>query len=160
MRTHVRLSPLVAQLASQFVPFFAPLLVVLLSALPSHAAHAQSADEIVRTVVKNELDADTNDHTSWMYRDAYKSPEKNIVKLVIETSAGQSIRNRRGQRPSTWRPAAPGRPRPHPPDAHRPCLSTTPEKERTARWPAGPRHDEHASQRFHLEHRWPGERRR
>ena len=88
MRKHVRLSPLVAQLASQFVPFFAPLLVVLLSAFPSNAAHAQSADEIVRTVVRNELDADTNDHTAWMYRDAYKSPDKNIVKLVIETQQG------------------------------------------------------------------------
>ncbi len=88
MRTHVRLSPLVAQLASQFVPFFAPLLVALVPFFPSHAAHAQSPDEIVRTVVKNELDADTNDHTAWMYRDAYKSPEKNIVKLVIETQQG------------------------------------------------------------------------
>jgi hypothetical protein len=45
-------------------------------------------DEIVRKVVHNELDADFNDHTSWMYRDAYKSPDKNIVKIVVETSQG------------------------------------------------------------------------
>ena len=51
-------------------------------------ARAQSPEEIVRKVVHNELDADLNDHTAWMYRDAYKSPEKDIVKLVIETQQG------------------------------------------------------------------------
>jgi len=59
--------------------------------LPSWTArnlHAQSASEIVTTVVKNELDADYNDHTPWMYRDAYKSPDKDIVKIVIETPQG------------------------------------------------------------------------
>jgi hypothetical protein len=50
--------------------------------------HAQSPKEIVTTVVRNELDADTNDHTRWMYRDAYKSPDKDIVKIVIETAQG------------------------------------------------------------------------
>lgn len=62
--------------------------IAVTSGLPSAAAHAQSATEMVRTVVHNELEADRNDHTSWMYRDAYKSPEKDIVKLVIETQQG------------------------------------------------------------------------
>jgi hypothetical protein len=54
----------------------------------TRAARAQSPEEIVRKVVHNELDADLNDHTAWMYRDAYKSPDKDIVKLVIETQQG------------------------------------------------------------------------
>ena len=64
------------------------LAAVLLPALAPHTLHAQSVEEIVKTVVKNELDADTNDHTRWMYRDAYKSPDKDIVKIVIETAQG------------------------------------------------------------------------
>ena len=59
----------------------------LIAAAP-RAASAQSPDDIVRKVVKNELDADFNDHTAWMYRDAYKSPDKDIVKIVIETQQG------------------------------------------------------------------------
>jgi hypothetical protein len=66
-----------------------PILVAaLLFALAPLRLHAQSAQEIVQTVVRNELDADTNDHTPWMYRDAYKSPDKDIVKLVIDTPQG------------------------------------------------------------------------
>lgn len=52
------------------------------------AARAQSAADIVRTVVNNELNADATDHSSWMYKDAYRSPDKNIVKIVIETHQG------------------------------------------------------------------------
>ncbi|MGB7134755.1 MAG: hypothetical protein WBD46_05680 [Acidobacteriaceae bacterium] len=51
-------------------------------------ARAQSPADIVRQVVQNELDADANDHTSWMYKDAYQSPDKNIVKIVAETHQG------------------------------------------------------------------------
>ncbi|HEY1807334.1 MAG TPA: hypothetical protein VGG42_02175 [Acidobacteriaceae bacterium] len=51
-------------------------------------AHGQSAEEIVRKVVGNELWADSNDHSRWMYRDAYKSPDKDLVKLDIETPQG------------------------------------------------------------------------
>ncbi len=66
---------------------FSPrLLVGSLAALPP-SAYAQSPVEIVK-VVKNELNADSNDHTPWMYKDAYKSPDKNIVKMVIETHQG------------------------------------------------------------------------
>jgi len=66
----------------------AAVLFLLAFAALSSAASAQSADDIVRKVVHNELDADFSDHTSWMYRDAYKSPDKNIVKIVVETSQG------------------------------------------------------------------------
>jgi hypothetical protein len=64
------------------------LLLVLSGALAPRPVCAQSPSEIVRTVVRNELDADSNDHTAWMYRDVYKSPDKNIVKLIIETQQG------------------------------------------------------------------------
>ncbi|MGA8159331.1 MAG: hypothetical protein WCB76_00915 [Acidobacteriaceae bacterium] len=64
------------------------LLVPMAILAAPHAAHGQSAEEIVRKVVGNELWADGHDHTRWMYRDAYKSPDKDIVKLVIETPQG------------------------------------------------------------------------
>jgi hypothetical protein len=64
------------------------LLLLVVALVCGSSSRAQSATDIVRKVVHNELDADYNDHTSWMYRDAYKSPEKDIVKLVIETSQG------------------------------------------------------------------------
>jgi len=67
---------------------FASLAVFALFAATPPAASAQSPEDIVRKVVKNELDADFNDHTAWMYRDAYKSPDKDIVKIVIETQQG------------------------------------------------------------------------
>lgn len=51
-------------------------------------ARGQSPEEIVRKVVGNELYADSHDHTPWMYRDAYKSPDKDLVKLVIESPQG------------------------------------------------------------------------
>jgi hypothetical protein len=78
------------------------LAAVLVPALAPRTLHAQSVDEIVRTVVKNELDADTNDHTPWMYRDAYKSPDKDIVKVVIETPQGNlsEVIEDHGQPPS------------------------------------------------------------
>src|ERR1700684_3444248 len=78
------------------------LLIVLFYAASPRLARAQSADDIVRKVVHNELDADFNDHTSWMYRDTYKSPDKDIVKLVIETSQGNLSENiEDGGRPPT-----------------------------------------------------------
>ena len=49
---------------SRFFPGF--LLLVLSGALAPRIAQAQSPEEIVRTVVRNELDADTNDRTAWM----------------------------------------------------------------------------------------------
>lgn len=62
-------------------------MVLLLAGTPRHA-QAQSAQDIVRKVVQNELYADDHDHSRWMYRDAYKSPDKNVVKLVVQTPGG------------------------------------------------------------------------
>jgi hypothetical protein len=49
---------------------------------------AQSAQDIVRKVVGNELWYSDHDHTRWMYEDDYKSPTKDLVKLVIQTPQG------------------------------------------------------------------------
>lgn len=57
------------------------------AAIPRNAT-AQTAQDLVRKVVQNELYADAHDHSRWMYRDAYKSPTKNVVKLVIQTPEG------------------------------------------------------------------------
>jgi hypothetical protein len=48
-------------------------------------ALAQSPQEIVSTVVNNEIKIEMADHSRWMYRDAYKSPDKDTVKLIIQT---------------------------------------------------------------------------
>ncbi len=66
------------------LPFFFS--IPLLAAAPP--ARAQSAQEIVRKVVDNEIYADVHDRTRWMYQDAYKSPDKDLVKLVIESPTG------------------------------------------------------------------------
>jgi hypothetical protein len=65
------------------VRFLIPL-VVLFPAAPRVCA--EDLHQLVRDVVWNEIHAEANDHSHWMYRDAYKSPEKNTVKLVIQTS--------------------------------------------------------------------------
>jgi hypothetical protein len=61
---------------------------VLLSAAPSCCAATQSPDEVVSAVVSNEIKIEASDHSRWMYRDAYKSPEKDTVKLVVQTAQG------------------------------------------------------------------------
>jgi hypothetical protein len=48
----------------------------------------QAGKKIVQAVITNEIAANQNDHTKWMYRDNYKSPAKTVVKLVVETSDG------------------------------------------------------------------------
>jgi hypothetical protein len=58
--------------------------VLLLFAAP-RVTLAQSADDIVRKVVGNELWYSDHDHSRWMYEDDYKSPSKDQVKLVIQT---------------------------------------------------------------------------
>lgn len=63
------------------------LLPLALFALP-RPAPAQTANEIIHKVVGNELYWDVHDHTRWMYRDAYKSPDKDLVKIVIESPQG------------------------------------------------------------------------
>ena len=67
-------------------------LLGLLAAIssPCFVAHAQptTPQQLVQQVIDNELVATQNDHSLWMYRDAYRSPNKNLVKLVVETSQG------------------------------------------------------------------------
>jgi hypothetical protein len=50
------------------------------------AAQPLSPRELVNQVVANELEANQNDHSHWMYRDSDKLTAKSTVKLVVETS--------------------------------------------------------------------------
>jgi hypothetical protein len=52
------------------------------------AAEKISAQELVKQVVYNELQANQNDHTHWVYRDSDSVPAKRTVKLVVETPDG------------------------------------------------------------------------
>lgn len=52
------------------------------------AAQELSAHQLVNQVVYNELQANQNDHTHWMYRDSETVPAKSTVKLVVETPDG------------------------------------------------------------------------
>jgi hypothetical protein len=56
------------------------------------AAQPKDARAFVRDVVANELAADANDHSLWMYRDDNKVPGMHTVKLVIETREGDLSR--------------------------------------------------------------------
>ncbi len=50
----------------------------------AHGQSDQEAREIVRKMVNNELRMEAADHSRWMYKDAYKSPTTNTVKLIIQ----------------------------------------------------------------------------
>ncbi len=52
------------------------------------AAQKPSAQQLVQQVVTNELQANQNDHTHWMYRDSDTVPAKSTVKLVVQTPDG------------------------------------------------------------------------
>ena len=52
------------------------------------AAQKLSAHQLVTQVVYNELQANQNDHTRWMYLDSDTVPAKSTVKLVVETTDG------------------------------------------------------------------------
>ncbi|HET9099951.1 MAG TPA: hypothetical protein VFN62_06135 [Acidobacteriaceae bacterium] len=54
----------------------------------SSAAQNLSAHQLVQQVIANELQANQNDHSHWMYRDSDTFPEKSTVKLVVETPEG------------------------------------------------------------------------
>lgn len=54
----------------------------------SSGAQKLSAHQLVEQVVTNELQANQNDHTHWMYRDSDTVPAKTTVKLVVETPDG------------------------------------------------------------------------
>jgi hypothetical protein len=51
-------------------------------------AQQQDAHSLVRSVVDNELAADKNDHSRWMFRDANKRSDKSTVTLVVQTPEG------------------------------------------------------------------------
>lgn len=51
-------------------------------------AGSEAAQHLVQQVIDNELAAARTDHSRWMYRVAYKSPSKNIVKIVVQTQHG------------------------------------------------------------------------
>jgi hypothetical protein len=66
------------------------LLVILASASSGSlaAGPSQNGRAFAHAVVANELAADANDHSRWMYRDDNKTPDRHTVKLVIQTSQG------------------------------------------------------------------------
>jgi hypothetical protein len=66
--------------------FFVLLAVTCSASLASGSP--QDARAFVHAVVANELAADANDHSRWMYRDENKIPGKQTVKIVIQTSQG------------------------------------------------------------------------
>ena len=47
-----------------------------------------SPKELVQQVVNNELAANQNDHSHWMYRDSDTVPGRSTVKLVVQTAHG------------------------------------------------------------------------
>jgi hypothetical protein len=59
-----------------------------ISPLAFAADPPQDARAFVRAVVANEVAADANDHSRWMYRDEDGVSGKGTVKLVIQTSQG------------------------------------------------------------------------
>ena len=64
------------------------LTVVTLSSPILAFEQGKDAREFVQAVVANELKADANDHSRWMYRDDNKVPDEHTVKLVIQTADG------------------------------------------------------------------------
>lgn len=62
----------------------------LVFALPFSLASAQdlSPKELIKEVVHNELQADQNDHSRWIYLDHDREPGKNTVQVVVETAEG------------------------------------------------------------------------
>lgn len=64
-----------------------PVAILLPFAAP-RVMFGQSAEAIVRKVVGNELWYSDHDHSRWMYEDDYKSPTKDLVKLIIQTPDG------------------------------------------------------------------------
>lgn len=74
-----------------FFPFLAIaccLIFFITGQLAADTQPSASAKDLVQQVVNNELEANRNDHSHWMYVDSYRSPEKNLVKLVIQTKEG------------------------------------------------------------------------
>jgi hypothetical protein len=65
--------------------------LVLFTAAALHPAPAgapRDARAFVRMIVTNELQADANDHSLWIYKDDNKVPDGHTVKVVIQTAEG------------------------------------------------------------------------
>jgi hypothetical protein len=61
----------------------------VVSLLPMHArAQQQDTRAFVQTIVNHEVEADANDHSHWMFRDAEEVRGKSTVKLVVQTPEG------------------------------------------------------------------------
>ena len=56
------------------------------------AAPSGNPQQLIRTVVGNELRSSEKDHSHWMYRDHDIEPAKNVVKECVDTSGGQLCR--------------------------------------------------------------------
>jgi len=64
------------------------LIPLLLSAAVVAAQPAQSPQELVRKVIANELQADQQDHTHWMYEQVSNVPAPRKTTIVVETPSG------------------------------------------------------------------------
>lgn len=74
---------------SRFVKLGVALLSVALAVSPLLASSPRKdARAFVRLVVENELKADANDHSKWMYLDDNKIPDGHTLKIVIQTAQG------------------------------------------------------------------------
>ena len=62
--------------------------IVLFATLPAMAQKEQDVRALVQSVVNNELEKDTNDHSKWMYRDINKQHGTTTDKLVVQTAEG------------------------------------------------------------------------
>lgn len=56
--------------------------------LTASAQTTRATDQLVRQVINNELYANQNDHSHWMYLDSDTVPGKSTVKLVVQTLDG------------------------------------------------------------------------
>ncbi|HLJ78900.1 MAG TPA: hypothetical protein VKT75_15870 [Acidobacteriaceae bacterium] len=65
-------------------PKWWPLIALALLSCGVRAQSDQDARGMIRKMVDNELRMEASDHSRWMYKDAYKSPSTDTVKLIIQ----------------------------------------------------------------------------
>ena len=69
--------------------FLIPLLFpAAMTAALAQAPPNMPADDLVRKVIANELQADNQDHTHWMYQVVTRIPAPSKTKIVVETRSG------------------------------------------------------------------------
>lgn len=71
-----------------FRPSVAFAAFLFLAAMPAFSADQNSADQLVRTVVDNEIRAEKQDNTRWMYLSDETDRGKRQLKEVVETKQG------------------------------------------------------------------------